>query len=103
MDNQNENKPPDYPPLENKGPGMDVNINLDSTPILYTDNIFITAGPEGIVLDFSQKLITTNKVRIVARVGMSREHAKRFAEQFEAMLKVAEGKAQSAEKKIKTN
>lgn len=87
----------------NAGQGMDVNINLDTTPVLYTDNVFITAGQDGIVLDFSQKLVSTNKTRIVARVGMSRDHAKKFAEQFEAMLKVAEGKAQSAEKKTKTN
>lgn len=35
--------------------------------------------------------------------GMSRDHAKKFVEQFEAMLKVAEGQAQSSEKKVKTN
>ncbi len=87
----------------NKGPGMDININLDTTPVYYTDNVFITAGPEGIVLDFSQKLASTNTLRIVARVGMSRDHAKKFMEQFEAMVKVVEGQAQSAEKKTKTN
>lgn len=82
---------------------MDININLDSTPVLYTDNIFITASSEGIVLDFSQKLVLTNKIRIVARIGMSKDHAKKFSEQLEAMLKVAEGQSQSAEKKIKNN
>lgn len=86
-----------------KGQGIDVNVNLDTTPVLYTDNVFITASQDGIVLDFSQKLVSTNKVRIVARIGMSKDHAKRFIEQFEAMLKVTEGQAQSAEKKIKTN
>ncbi len=88
---------------KNKNNGTNVNINLDTTPILYTDNILITVNPSGIVLDFSQQIASTNQARIVARIGMSKEHAKKFAEQFEAMLKVAEGQAQSAEKKNKTN
>lgn len=83
--------------------GVNINVNLDSTPILYTDNVFISVNESGIVLDFTQQLASTNQARIVSRIGMSRDHAKKFAEQFEAMLKVAEGKAQSAEKKIKTN
>lgn len=82
---------------------MDININLDLTPILYTDNVFISVNQHGIVMDFSQHLASTNKIRIVTRVGMSRDHAKKFAEQIEAMLKVAEGQAQSSEKKLKTN
>lgn len=88
---------------KNKNQGTNVNINLDTTPILYTDNILISVNPSGIVLDFSQQIASTNQARIVARVGMSKEHAKRFLEQFEAILKVAEGQAQSAEKKIKAN
>lgn len=83
--------------------GVNINVNLDTTPILYTDNVFISVNESGIVLDFSQQLASTNQARIVARIGMSRDHAKKFADQFEAMLKVAEGKAQTAEKKIKTN
>lgn len=90
---------------ENKttGQGVNININLDTTPILYTDNIFISVNENGIVLDFSQRIASTNQVRIVTRIGMSKDHAKRFNEQLEAMLKVAEGQAQSAEKKVKTN
>lgn len=88
---------------ENKNKGTNININLDTTPILYTDNVLISVNPSGIVLDFSQQIATTNQARIVARVGMSKEHGKKFVEQMEAMLKVAEGQTQSAEKKIKTN
>ena len=57
---------------------MNVNINLDTTPILYTDNVLISGSEDGIVLDFGQKVGPTNQVRVVARVGMSREHAKKF-------------------------
>lgn len=53
-----------------------VNVNLDTTPVLYTDNVFMTTNEDGIVLDICQKLGSTNQVRIVARVGMSRSHAK---------------------------
>lgn len=80
-----------------------LNINFDTTPVLYTDNVFITSSEDGIVLDFTQKLINTNTVRIVSRVGMSKDHAKRFLEQFEAMLKIAEGHSQSAQEKKKVN
>lgn len=87
----------------NNKPGFNINVNLETTPILYTDNVFISVNDNGIVLDFSQQLASTNQARIVSRIGMSREHAKKFADQFEAMLKVAEGQAQSAEKKVKAN
>lgn len=75
-----------------------LNINFDTTPVYFTDNVFITSSEDGMVMDFTQKLMNTNTVRIVSRIGMSREHARRFADQLEAMLKIAEGQAQSTEK-----
>lgn len=73
---------------------MNVNINLDTTPILYTDNVLISGSEDGIVLDFSQKVGPTNQVRVVARVGMSREHAKKFLRVLNDQLKLAEGQGQ---------
>jgi len=78
-----------------------LNINFDTTPVYFTDNVFITSSEDGIVMDFTQKLMNTNTVRIVSRVGMSREHARRFVDQLEAMLKIAEGQAQSTDQKKK--
>jgi hypothetical protein len=78
---------------------MAVNVNLDTTPILYTDNIFMSANEDGLVLDISQKLGTTNQVRIISRVGMSREHAKKFLKELGRLLAMTEGQKQTGEKK----
>ncbi len=72
-----------------------VSINLDSTPILYTDNINMTTNENGVVLNVMQALGPTNQVRIVARVGMSRDHAKKFVERLGQLLVITEGKGQS--------
>ena len=74
---------------------MAVNINLDTTPILFTDNISITTNPDGLVLDIMQRLGPTNQARIVARVGMSREHAKKFARELGRLLALTEGKGET--------
>lgn len=75
---------------------MNVNINLDTTPIYYTDNISLSVNEDGIVLDFMQKLGPTNQLRVVARVGMSREHAKKFYKILGDQLKLVEGQVATA-------
>jgi hypothetical protein len=72
-------------------PPDQININFDRTPILYTDNINIVANKSGIVLNIMQRLGNTNRVDVVARVGMSREHAKEFVEKMGKLLLVTEG------------
>lgn len=76
-----------------------VNVNLDTTPILYTDNIFISVNEDGIVLDVGQKLGPTNQMRIVARVGMSRNHAKKFLNEMGKLLLMTEGQRQTGKSK----
>lgn len=72
-----------------------VSLNLDTTPVLYTDNIFMTANPDGVVMDVSQRLGSTDQVRIVSRIGMSREHAKKFINELSKLLAMSEGKIQT--------
>lgn len=57
---------------------QEVTINLDQMPILYTDNIMVTSNEDGVVLDFCQRVGSSPQVRVVARVGMSREHTKKL-------------------------
>ena len=71
-------------------PKPTVNINVDTTPILYTDRIFISINQFGVVFDITQK--TGNQTRIVARIGMSREHAKKITSELGKMLAVTEQK-----------
>ncbi|MBI2442313.1 MAG: hypothetical protein HYV40_00200 [Candidatus Levybacteria bacterium] len=78
---------------------VSINLNLDTTPILYTDNIFMTTNEDGVVLDFGQKIGATNQLRIVARMGMSREHAKKFLKEFGNLLAMTEGRKQTGEGK----
>lgn len=77
---------------------MAVNINLDTTPILYTDNVIITINPDGAVLDVTQRFANTNQVRIVARIGMSREQGKKFSAEFGRILALTEGQAKTGDK-----
>jgi hypothetical protein len=75
--------------------GAQVNVNLDTTPILYTDSIFMTTNPDGLVLDVGQRVASTNQVRIVSRIGMSKEHAKKFVNELAKLLTMSEGKIQT--------
>lgn len=80
-----------------------VSIDFDSTPILYTDNVNITVNEDGVVIHFLQRLLHSNQVRIVARIGMSREHAKKFIDTLDASFKGAENALQTEVKKAKLN
>lgn len=64
------------------GPQINVPNNL---PILYSDSVWVTASPFGLVFDYGQRVGPTNQVNVVARVGLSKEHA-------EALLRVLVGK-----------
>ena len=75
-----------------------VNVNLDTTPILYTDNIFMTTNKYGFILDVGQRIASTNQIRIVARIGMSREHAKQFIGELSKLLAMTEGQLQTGTK-----
>jgi len=75
-----------------------VNVNLDTTPILYTDSILMTTNKDGLVLDVCQKLSFSNQLRIVSRIGMSRDHAKRFLQEMGKLMIMSEGQLQTGEK-----
>ncbi len=77
---------------------LQINVNLDSTPILYTDNIIMNVNEDGVVLDVCQKLGPTNQIRIIARIGMSKNHAKKFLKSLGDLLEQSEGKIQTGVK-----
>ncbi len=72
-----------------------VDINLDTTPILYTDTVLMSTNENGVVLDVCQKLGNANRLRIVSRIGMSREHAKKIIEKLAQLLAMSEGRLQT--------
>lgn len=75
-----------------------LNINLDTTPILYTDNILMSTNEDGIVFDVCQKLGVTNQMRVVSRIGMSRTHAKKFVKEMGRLLAMTEGQIRTGKK-----
>lgn len=81
--------------------GMNVNINFDETPILFTDNVMMNTNPDGITMNFMQQLMNTNQLRVVSRIGMSREHAKRLVKEMGKLLAMTEGQGTTVEAKKK--
>lgn len=79
---------------------MQISINPDATPIFYTDNINMIANSDGVVLNVTQRLGPTDQVRIVTRVGMSREHAKKFVDKLGKLLLKTEGEIITGKKAI---
>lgn len=78
---------------------VNLNINLDTTPIFYTENVFISTSNDGVTMDVAQKLVGTNQQRIVTRIGMSREHAKKLLRELGNLLAMTEGNTQTGEEK----
>ena len=83
--------------MENKKREIEIDVNLDTTAILYTDNIIMTSNESGIVLDVCQKLANTNKVRIVSRVGMSRDHATKLIKELGKLIAITNGQIQTGD------
>ena len=79
--------------------GINVNLNPVTTPVLYTDNVLMTTNEDGVVLDVSQREGSTNQAQVVARVGMSREQAKKFVKELGRLLAMTEGAVQTGKKK----
>lgn len=75
---------------------VSVSINPDTTPILYTDNMLINVNDDGVIIDVAQRV--GNSSRIVARIGMSRSHAKKFAAEIGRLLALTEGKSKTGNK-----
>ena len=50
--------------------------------VLYADSVQVMTKRFGVILDVAQQLGPTNRHQIVARIGLSREHARAFCEQL---------------------
>jgi hypothetical protein len=67
-----------------------VSINLDTTPVLYTDSISINTNEDGVVLDVMQRLGNSEQMKIVTRIGMSRIQAKKFLDSLGKLILLTE-------------
>lgn len=61
------------------------NVIVPNVPILYTDTIFMNVNEDGVVIDVAQKT-PPNNLTVVTRIGMSREHAKKFVKKLSEII-----------------
>lgn len=71
--------------MENNQKQMKVNLP-GNLPVLYTDATYLTISQYGVVLDVAQKAGPTDEHNIVARIGMSKEHALVMIEKLRQLL-----------------
>ncbi|HEX7042803.1 MAG TPA: hypothetical protein VF189_06130 [Patescibacteria group bacterium] len=77
---------------------VSVNINPTTTPVLYTDNVLMNTNEDGVVLDIAQRLGSTSQAQVVARIGMSREHAKKLVTELGRLLAMTQGVVETGKK-----
>ena len=85
--------------MEDNKQSVNLNINFDSTPVMFTDNVMMTTNPDGFVMNIMQQLLNTNQVRVVARIGMSRDHAKKLVKEMGRLLAMTEGHGETSSTK----
>lgn len=79
-------------------PHFSVKLNPEKVPVLYTDTIFMNVNEDGVTFDICQKVGNSNQVQVISRIGMSREHAKKFVKKLSEILALTTGHTQSGEK-----
>ena len=84
---------------ENKVPdGFNLNINAQTTPVMFSDHIQMTISENGIVFDVGQRILNTNQINVVSRFGINREHAKRLLKSLGEVLALTEGQVETVRK-----
>jgi len=66
--------------VEDKKVNVEIKLDPNKTPILYTDSIFISSNKLGLVLNVAQSMGPIPQQNIVARIGMSKQHAQELLE-----------------------
>lgn len=89
-----ENKP--TPQTPNQG---NLNLNIDTTPVFYTDFVNWNITPDGVVLNFGQAIMGSNQIKITSRVGLGRDFLKRFIGDLGKMVALTEGQGQTGKPK----
>lgn len=83
--------------VDKKQDEQNIQVNLPNIPILYTDMIFMNVNEDGVVIDVCQKG-GLNQANVVTRVGMSRDHAKKFVKKLGEILALTTAHTHTTEK-----
>jgi uncharacterized protein YfcZ (UPF0381/DUF406 family) len=78
--------------------GFNLNINTQTTPVLFSDHIQMTISENGIVFDVGQRILNTNQIAVVQRFGINREHAKKMLKSLGELLALTEGQVETVRK-----
>lgn len=68
---------------------VQIKVNAEALPVLFSDSMFVTVSENGVVFDFAQKVGPTNEQQIVTRVGVSYNHAEKIHKLLGQQLKAA--------------
>lgn len=79
-------------------PKLQINLNPEKVNILYTDTVFMNVNDDGVTLDICQKVGNSNQLQVVARIGMSRDHANKFVKKLSEILVLTHGHSQTSGK-----
>lgn len=77
---------------------LQINLNPEKAQILYTDTVFMNVNDDGITFDICQKVGNSNQLQVVSRIGMSREHAKKFVHKLSEILALTTGHSRTSDK-----
>lgn len=75
-------------------------VIVPNVPILYTDTIFMNVNEDGVIIDVAQKT-PPNNLTVVTRIGMSREHAKKFVKKLSEILALTTAHSHTKEQEKK--
>lgn len=86
--------------VSDEPPMQQVTISSMDSRILFTDVVDVVVNNYGVVMNFIQSAGPTSKPAIVAKLGMSREHAKSILRILQITLAQTEHNAQNLPKKL---
>lgn len=75
--------------IVSEGQNTAMPFSVEDNRILYTDMVHVSANNYGVIINFLQGLGGDGKPNAVARIGMSREHAKSIIEVLTRTLNMA--------------
>ncbi len=77
---------PQYTNMAKQKEEQNIHVNMPNIPILYTDMVFMNVNDDGVIIDVCQKGASPNQYQVVTRIGMSKEHARKFVKKLSEII-----------------